>query len=64
MMPARVQWFLKLNPVYYIIQGYRDSLISGTPFWYHTSYTLYFWSIALSFFLGSNFFKATQPPIF
>jgi lipopolysaccharide transport system permease protein len=43
MMPPRIQKFLKLNPVYYIIQGYRDSFINGIPFWHHPAYSLYFW---------------------
>ncbi len=41
---VRIQQVLKLNPVYYIIQGYRDSLITGTPFWHHPLYSLYFWA--------------------
>ncbi len=62
MMPENVQWFLKLNPVYYIIQGYRDSLIGSVPFWYHGTYTLYFWAIALSAFLfGIIFFRRLKP---
>lgn len=54
-MPAKVHFFLKLNPVYYIIQGYRDSFISFVPFWHHWTYTLYFWSFALMCFLGGAF---------
>lgn len=62
MMPARVQWFLKLNPVYYIIQGYRDSLIGGVFFWKHGTYSIYFWFIALSaFVLGAVFFRRLNP---
>ncbi len=45
MMNAKIQWYLKLNPVYYIIQGYRDSFISFKPFWSHPYYTLYFWLV-------------------
>lgn len=62
MMPERVRWFLKLNPVYYIIQGYRDSLISGMPFWHHGAYSIYFWTIACSaFFFGAVFFRRLKP---
>ena len=43
LMPLRVQKFLKFNPVYYIIQGYRDSFITGIPFWDRPMYSLYFW---------------------
>lgn len=62
MMPERVQWYLKLNPVYYIIQGYRDSFISATPFWHHPEYTLYFWLVAGTVLLGgAAIFKRLKP---
>ena len=34
---------LKLNPVFYIVQGYRDSLINKVAIWEHPVLTLYFW---------------------
>jgi len=62
LMPSRVQCFLKLNPVYYIILGYRDSFISGIPFWSHPLYMLYFWCCSLSLlFLGAYVFKRLKP---
>ena len=62
MMPEKAQWYLKLNPVYYIIQGYRDSFISFVPFWQHSLYTLYFWMIAGSLLLiGALIFKRLKP---
>ena len=62
MMPPRIQWFLKLNPVYYIIQGYRDTFIDFQPFWSHPYYTFYFWAITLGA-LGSGafIFKKLKP---
>ncbi len=58
MMPENIQSLLKLNPVYYIIQGYRDSFISFVPFWHHGLYTLYFWTVTLLFFaFGAFIFK-------
>ncbi len=54
-MPAKVQFFLKFNPVYYIIQGYRDSFISFIPFWHHSRYTLYFWAVTLFCFIAGAF---------
>ncbi|WP_026575896.1 ABC transporter permease [Bacillus sp. UNC438CL73TsuS30] len=45
-------FLLKLNPLYYIVEGYRASLI-GTA-WYpveYPQYTLYFWIITLVLFL-------------
>ena len=43
MMSPNIQRVLKCNPVYYIIQGYRDSFISFEPFWSRPLYTVYFW---------------------
>jgi lipopolysaccharide transport system permease protein/teichoic acid transport system permease protein len=54
-MPEKVRFFLKLNPMFYIIQGYRDSFIENRPFWDHPLLTLYFWSFSL-FFLGVGVF--------
>lgn len=52
---------LKLNPVYYIIEGYRDCFISGVPFWAHTSTTLYFWIVTLVVFVvGISVYKKLQ----
>ena len=61
-MPPTVQFFLKLNPVFYIIQGYRDSFIGGVGFWHHPVYSIYFWCCTMAMlFLGSFVFKRLQP---
>ncbi len=62
MMPAKVKLLLKLNPVYYIVQGYRDSFISGISFWQRPMYSLYFWCCTLGlFFIGALVFKRLKP---
>jgi lipopolysaccharide transport system permease protein/teichoic acid transport system permease protein len=48
MMSPDIQCYLKYNPVYYIIQGYRESFITFQPFWSHPYYTLYFWCITIT----------------
>lgn len=49
---------LKFNPIYYIVQGYRECMIDKVFFWEHPMHTIYFWSIALgTFALGSVVFK-------
>ncbi|WP_330949199.1 ABC transporter permease [Virgibacillus sp. MG-45] len=43
---------LKLNPLYYLIEGYRHALLGSD--WYfidHWQYTLYFWGLVLVLFL-------------
>ena len=47
MMPPKVQMLLKLNPMFYIVQGYRDSFIYQKGFWLHPYLTLYFWVVTL-----------------
>ncbi|XOF34982.1 MAG: ABC transporter permease [Candidatus Electrothrix sp. YB6] len=62
MMSPRVQQLLKLNPVYYIIQGYRDSFITFQPFWTHPYHTVYYWFITLSVFAGGAYiFRKLKP---
>ncbi len=51
-IPPRYQLMLKLNPFYYIVQGFRDSLIYHVWFWEHPKGTLYFWTITIVAFLG------------
>jgi lipopolysaccharide transport system permease protein/teichoic acid transport system permease protein len=53
MFPYRIQWVLKLNPMFYVVQGYRESFIYFCPFWYHPLQTVYFWTVAVSVFCGS-----------
>lgn len=44
-----LKMFFKLNPMYYIVQGYRDALINNVWFWEKPGLTLYFWSVTLIF---------------
>lgn len=53
---------LKLNPLYYIANGYRESLYYGIPFWKHPIQTLYFWGcILIMMFVGTFFFRKLKP---
>ncbi len=46
-MPGWLSVILKLNPMFYIVQGYRESLIYGRWFWEHPLQSLYFWTFAI-----------------
>lgn len=49
---------LKLNPVYYIVTGYRDAFIYKNWFWERPRWTLYFWIFVLcTFWIGTTVFK-------
>ena len=55
---------LKLNPLYYVVQGYRESFLSQAWFWEHGMYTLYFWVFTLAIFIiGSAVFRIMKPHI-
>lgn len=61
-VPERYQWIVKLNPMVYIIEGYRDSIINNIWFWEKQIQTIYFWFISLGlFFLGVLIFKKLKP---
>jgi ABC-type polysaccharide/polyol phosphate export permease len=51
-MLGQWHWLLDLNPAYYIVQGYRDSLIYGIPFWSHPLLGLAFWIVCIALFLS------------
>ena len=62
MMPHKIQTIIKLNPMYYIVQGYRESFIYFSPFWRHPYQTLCFWFMAVIFFIiGALIFKKLKP---
>ena len=47
----RVTRVLMANPLYYIVQGYRESLISHVAFWHHPGIGLYFWGVTIGLLL-------------
>lgn len=54
---------LKLNPMYYIVRGYRSCFMGGTNgwFWQHMSITIYFWAfVIIVFFLGQKVYKTLK----
>lgn len=49
---------LKLNPMFYIVQGYRDSLLYHIGFYNYPTMTAYFWIVTiLMFVFGTKIFK-------
>ena len=51
-LPAEYHDIIKYNPAYYIVEGYRDSLIYNTWFWERADLSIQFWIITLLFFFG------------
>lgn len=57
-----IPWFFKLNPMYYIVQGYRNSLINKVPFYNDITQMIYFWFVTFVFFvIGSVLLKRLKP---
>ncbi len=62
MVPQKYQTLMKLNPVYYITEGYRNSFISGIGFWEYPRWTLEFWALTGAIFLiGAFLFLKLRP---
>ncbi len=61
-MPEKYHFLFKINPIYYIVQGYRDTFINHIWFWQHYNMTISFWVITLGlFFSGVILFKRLRP---
>lgn len=62
MIPEQYHFLLKLNPVYYIVEGYRDSLIYHVWVWEKPGLTVYFGTVAVLFFgVGAIVFRKLRP---
>lgn len=60
--PEKFQYILKLNPAFYIVNGYRDSFLYQKWFWEHPALTAYFWALTFSFmFIGALTYKRLKP---
>ncbi|MDQ7085338.1 MAG: ABC transporter permease [Sulfurovum sp.] len=62
MVPEQYHWIIQLNPMVYIIDGYRNSMIYHHWFWEDISMMLYFWTITLLIFIiGGVTFRKLKP---
>lgn len=56
-LDGKYEWLqivLKMNPLYYIVEGYRGSLFFNDSFLQHPAQTYFFWGVVLSLFcIGS-----------
>lgn len=62
MLPENLYWLFRLNPIYYIVEGYRDAMINRIWFWNKIYEGLWFWDLTLIYlFLGIIIFKRLKP---
>ena len=61
-VPPKYMFIIKLNPIFYIVEGYRESIISGVWFWQKYNQTFYFWFSTMSLIIfGSVIFNRVKP---
>lgn len=57
MIPDNFQWIFKLNPLYYVVNGYRDAFYQKQWFFEHPVNTLYFFGVTIAmYFIGTKIF--------
>jgi len=61
-IPEKYHWLIKLNPLTYLIEGYRSSMIYHTWFWEDISGTIYFWIVTIALLIiGRATFDKLKP---
>lgn len=61
-IPQSLKSWIKLNPLFYIAMGYRESLFYRIPFWQHPIQTIYFWGCTLFMLIVGIFtFRKLRP---
>ena len=61
-IPEKYSFFYKLNPLHYVINGYRESLINGHWFFYHYKLMIWFWLVTiLLIVVGNRLMKKLKP---
>ena len=62
--PENVQKILKLNPFFYLVEGYRDSFVMERWFWEKPTLTIYFWTLTIIILLCGMFVYSRLKPYF
>lgn len=61
-MPKNVQLIAKLNPMYYVCVGYRETFSTNIWFWQHPFQTIYFWIfVCILLVVGAYVFHKLRP---
>lgn len=62
MIPEQYAWIFKVNPMYYIVEGYRNSFIYHKWFWESAEITCLFWITTICIMIcGIILFKKLRP---
>ena len=61
-VPKKYLYIIELNPMFYIVEGYRSSFIYLIPFWYNYRLGIYFWVLCFFLFaIGGIIFEKLKP---
>ena len=61
-LSPKMQMIVKINPMYYICIGYRETFSESIWFWEHPGETIYFWIFTLVMMLiGAYVFYKLRP---
>jgi len=61
-LPASYLKWIKLNPLYYAVQGYKNSFIYHRPLWEDLPLGMYFWATCgIVLLLGGHVFRRLKP---
>lgn len=61
-VPEKYHWLLQLNPLWYVIDGYRKSLLYQQPVWADVTASAYYWlAAAVIFVVGALLFRRLKP---
>ena len=61
-VPDDYKWIIKLNPMAYIVEGYRNTIMGDTWFFEHFYSSTYFWLfVVAAFSIGTLIFKCSKP---
>lgn len=58
----KYHWIFRMNPMNYIVQGYRSALLDHRWFWEGPGYTAYFWAFTvIMYVIGVTVFERLKP---
>ncbi|WP_026509470.1 ABC transporter permease [Butyrivibrio sp. LC3010] len=61
MLPDNLKWIIKLNPMTYVVNGYRNAVYGDEWFFEHFYSSTYFWIVVVALFcIGSLIFKRSK----
>ena len=61
-IPKHYMTIIRLNPLYYIVTGYRDSLLFHKGFWERPTDALIYWGVTVAFMIiGVSVFRRLRP---